>query len=92
MYVVQEGSPLRQKRSSMGIVTVLSNKFTPSEFLGLPAVVVTMLKDTLTYNEYLKVAIAILEMRKQETKDDYQSDLFKYRSKVADKYREWLGE
>ena len=70
----------------------MSEKFTPSQFLGLPLEVIKTLKDTLPYNEYLKVAIAILEMRKQETKDDYQSDLFKKRAKVADDYRKWLKE
>ena len=70
----------------------MSKAYTPSEFLGLPLEAVTILKDTLPYNEYLKVAIAILEMRKQETKSDYQSDLFKKRAKVADDYRKWLNE
>lgn len=66
--------------------------FTPADFLGIPKEAITVLKSTMSYIEYLKVAIAILEMRKQETKDDYNSDLFKKRAKVADDYRKWLGE
>lgn len=67
-------------------------EYTPSQFLGLPQEAVTLLKNTLPYNEYLKVAIAILEMRKQETKDDYDTPLFKKRAKVCDDYRKWLKE
>ena len=67
-------------------------KYSTADLLGLPPQICTDMANSLSYIEYMKVAIALLQMRKTDTVDDYQTDLWKYRDKAVGFYEDRLKE
>jgi len=67
-------------------------KYSTEELLGVPPQVFSAMGRSMTHVEYMKVAVALLHLRKTETIDDHSTELWKYRQKAVEFYEERLKE
>lgn len=67
-------------------------EFTTQELLDVPPEVFRAIANNMTGIDMYKLYVAIINLRQEETKDHYLSEIFKYRAKSIKFYERRIAE